>query len=159
MGAMGLPPDGSAVAFQEMQRKMLDMQHELERLRSAVGTEVVNPMNKPLTMPEKKDLISNIGSLPHACIDRVVQIVREGGTEGRDSGADKEIDLDDLDTYTLRRLQSYVVDTRAKQGILDNSHANKRARTSGPAGGMGAASALGPPPGGEYEDPALFNFT
>jgi hypothetical protein len=64
--------------------------------------------HNPLTLDEKKALISQIHKLPAERMDDVVDIIRSA-TDVRDEGDNEvEISLDDLDTHTLRRLQSYV---------------------------------------------------
>jgi len=149
---IGLPPDGSAMAFQDMQRKMLDMQSELERLRNAVGGPEQALQFKPLTIQEKKDLINNISKLPPSCIDKVVQIVKHGGgcdsNNGNGNGSDDmEIPLDDLDIQTLRKLQSYTNDVRKRQGGFDNddgrSPSNKRTKHNAATIGGTSTGTLG----------------
>ncbi len=140
-------PDASMAAMLEMQKQMLEMQNELNRLRSAVGHDALaGDLGKPLTLQEKKDLIHNISGLHTSHMERVVQIVQQGAPEraAHAETDDVEIPLDELDTYTLRRLQSYVNDVRRKDrgssaGL--GSPAHKRSRTNN--GGVGTYSSAG----------------
>jgi len=130
-------PDGSMAQMLEMQRQMLEMQNELNRLRNAVGQDAaLGDSGKPLTLQEKKDLIHHISDLQPSCMEKIVQIVQQGAPERGAYGdvEDIEIPLDELDTYTLRKLQAYVNDAR-KRG-LSSSPAHKRARSSAPSGGV-----------------------
>jgi len=132
----GAIPDGSMAAMLEMQRQMLEMQNELNRLRNAVGQEALSAdSGKPLTLQEKKDLIHHISDLQPSCMEKIVQIVQQGAPDrGAYADADDiEIPLDELDTYTLRKLQAYVNDARER--VLGGSPAHKRARSSAGGGG------------------------
>jgi hypothetical protein len=144
--AGGVIPDGSMQAMLEMQRQMMDMKNELERLRNAVGHDSGHLSDdlRPLTLQEKKDLIAHISLLPQGCMENLVQIVQQSAPERGNIDTDEiEIPLDELDNVTLRRLQAYVSDARKRQngGIGGVGHSgngttsNKRSRTSSSGAG------------------------
>ena len=62
---------------------------------------------RSLTFEEKKELIAQIHNLPPDRMETVVEIIQAAMPN---NGGDEEIEipLDDLDTMTLRKLQSYV---------------------------------------------------
>jgi hypothetical protein len=61
-----------------------------------------------LTFDEKKNLVEQIKKLDMAKMDEVFDIIGSV-TDVKDGGDDEvEISIDDLDTHTLRRLQSFV---------------------------------------------------
>jgi Bromodomain extra-terminal - transcription regulation len=63
----------------------------------------------PLTFQEKKSLISKIHQLPASKMQQVVDIIQDAiPPEKRGEGDEIEIPLDELDTFTLRKLQSFV---------------------------------------------------
>ncbi len=113
-----LPPDGSMVAMQEMQQRMLDMQSEISRLRTTVShDQVVGQLDyqqaeaqNPLTYVEKKSLISDIHSLAPEHMNGVIDIVSAATPDNGDE--DIEVPLDELDTATLRSLQRYVANIK-----------------------------------------------
>lgn len=151
-----LPPDGSMIQMQEMERKMMDMQNELLTLRNQVGVENIAGIldakqlaaQKPLTYQEKKALIESINELPEDHMERIVTIVQEAQPVGEVEEEEVEVPLDELDTATLRKLQDVVDEVYhelnpgapRKRG-LDGSPSNrpqrappaKKSRTSGPS--------------------------
>ena len=136
--AVGLPPDGSMVQMQEMQRKMMEMQNELLTLRTVVAQEQVKDdldqrqadSQNPLTLEEKQELINTINTLPPTDMERIITIIQEASPQGQEAEEDIEIPLDELDTHTLRKLQAYVRSvTGAKQPYVN---------PSAPAGGSEA---------------------
>jgi hypothetical protein len=63
----------------------------------------------PLTFEEKKTLIAKIHKLPPNKMEEVVEIIQAAiPPESRADSEEIEIPLDELDTYTLRRLQKFV---------------------------------------------------
>ena len=63
----------------------------------------------PLTFQEKKSLITKIHKLPASKMQQVVDIIKDAiPPEKRGEGDEIEIPLDELDTFTLRKLQSFV---------------------------------------------------
>jgi Bromodomain extra-terminal - transcription regulation len=63
----------------------------------------------PLTFQEKKSLISKIHQLPASKMQQVVDIIQDAiPPEKRGEGDEIEVPLDELDTFTLRKLQSFV---------------------------------------------------
>ena len=64
---------------------------------------------EPLTLQEKKTLISRIHKLVPDRMAKVVDIIQSALPPcDRDDTDDVEIHLDELDTNTLRKLQDYV---------------------------------------------------
>ena len=115
-----VPPamDGSMQQMMLMHQKMLDMEQELNSLRTAVRqTEIRNSLDQqrvaaqiPLSYDEKKALIENIQKLDGEQITAVVDIIQSAmpATDCGGDGDEVEIPMDELDTYTLRQLQDYV---------------------------------------------------
>lgn len=137
-GSGQLPPPlaTSDGGLQELHQKMLEMQNEISHLRAQVRknevkSEVelhVKDAANPLTLDEKKTLIAQIHRLPAAKMDEVVDIIRNA-TDVREEGDEVEISLDDLDTHTLRRLQSFVYDATAKRSYQpDIAYNNKKVK-------------------------------
>ena len=120
--AMEVPPppalDGSMQQMMLMHQKMLDMEQELNSLRTAVRqTEIRTSLDQqrvaaqiPLSYDEKKALIENIQRLDGDQITAVVDIIQSAmpSTDCGGEGDEVEIPMDELDTYTLRQLQDYV---------------------------------------------------
>lgn len=114
------PPalDGSMQQMMIMHQKMLDMEQELNSLRTAVRqTEIRTSLDQqrvaaqiPLSYDEKKALIENIQRLDGDQITAVVDIIQSAmpSTDCGGEGDEVEIPMDELDTYTLRQLQDYV---------------------------------------------------
>ncbi|KAJ1421719.1 Bromodomain-containing protein [Ochromonadaceae sp. CCMP2298] len=110
----------------EMQRMMDEMRQEISSLRSAVRVEEV-----PLTFEEKKAVIDAIHRLPPDKMEQVLDIIQAALPPQTDDG-EIEVPLDLLDTFTLRKLQQFIVEQ--KKG-------GKRPRKGG-----GAQSAAPPSP-------------
>jgi hypothetical protein len=114
------PPalDGSMQQMMLMQQKMLDMEKELNSLRTAVRqTEIRTSLDQqrvaaqiPLSYDEKKALIENIQRLDGDQMASVVDIIQSAmpSTDCGGEGDEVEIPMDELDTYTLRQLQDFV---------------------------------------------------
>lgn len=158
-GAALLPPDGSMIQMEEMQRKMMEMTNEIMSLRQQVG--IQEPLGKPtaaqkaLTYNEKKTLIEAINNLPEQYMERIVQIVQEAQPVGAVEDEEVEVPLDELDTATLRKLQAVVDEAHhelhpgapLKRGADSSSGSSrpqrappaKKARTSGSAFGTAPA--------------------
>jgi len=114
------PPalDSSMQQMMLMHQKMLDMEQELNSLRTAVRqTEIRTSLDQqrvaaqiPLSFDEKATLVNNIQRLDGEQINAVVDII-QSAMPHIDCGGDSdelEIPMDELDTYTLRQLQDYV---------------------------------------------------
>jgi len=64
---------------------------------------------QPLTLEEKKSLISQIHKLPGERMQKVLDIIQSALPASEREDADEvEINVDELDTVTLRKLQEYV---------------------------------------------------
>ncbi|KAJ8607187.1 hypothetical protein CTAYLR_007346 [Chrysophaeum taylorii] len=123
-----------------MQQQMASMQATIEALQQkAAETEVQVQMNmelatapsgpsksatkkaalakKPLTFDEKSQLSNDINSLPPEKLGHVVKIVQEHMPLASSNNDDEiEIDIETLDTATLRHLQTYVKQALRKKG-------------------------------------------
>jgi hypothetical protein len=116
--------DGSSHQLLEMQRMLQAMQEEISQLKTAVReNEVMKRLNEtkeaahnPLTFEEKKTLIEQIHKLPSMKMQQILEII-ESSThtliEQGDEGI--EVPLDELDTYTLRKLQKFVEENTEKK--------------------------------------------
>merc|ERR1712000_506537 len=118
-----------------MQQKMLEMEEEINNLRTAVrqsdiratlGQQMV-AAQAPLTYEEKKILIANIMKLDGDQMTSVVDIIQSAMPHTACGDGDEvEIPVDELDTYTLRQLQDYV------QSVF-SAKSRKRAPATSPA--------------------------
>jgi len=126
-----------------MQQQMASMQATIEALqKQAKQTEVQVQMNmelavkdapaskaaqrkaqqamllkKPLTYEEKTQLSNDINSLPPEKLGHVVKIVQDNMPLTSQNNDDEiEIDIETLDTETLRHLQKYVKTSLKKRG-------------------------------------------
>lgn len=119
------PPasDATMASYQEMQRTLLELQNEVVQLRKSVlKQEVVQNIaekqessKNPLSLEEKKNLISKMHKLPPEKMEKVVEIIQSALKELRPDSNDSddneiEIPLDELDTHTLRRLQQFIAE-------------------------------------------------
>jgi hypothetical protein len=109
------PVDGNMHAIMDdLNRKIKEMQSEITQLRSVVKADAKpqskkNLLSEPLTLEEKKALISRIHRLPPDRMARVVDIIQSAmPPSDRDDSDEVEIPLDELDTKTLRKLQDFV---------------------------------------------------
>jgi hypothetical protein len=120
-----IPPaavDPSTLMILEMQKKMETMEQELNRLRATVQEnqlkdrveESVEAAKKPLTIDEKRALVTQIYKLPPEKIERALDIIRESIATNADDG-EIEIPIDSLDTLTLRKLQKFIQDNTEKK--------------------------------------------
>jgi len=139
---LSLPPDGSLIQMQDMQRKMLEMQSEILSLRTTQQqdqfmTELDQKQadaQNPLTYTEKADLVASITKLSPNDQAGVFDIIREGNpTVGAED--EIELDVDQIDTHTLRKLQRYV----------DSKKPGGRKTGSGAAAGGGYSEGAGAP--------------
>jgi hypothetical protein len=116
-------PKGDTSQVAAMQRRMMEMQNEIRRLQKQVApgdTKYVPPAsssgggggaNRPLSYEEKANLVSKINTLAPARIAKVVEIIRSALAPGRhvnEGQREVEIAVDDIDDYTLHRLQKLV---------------------------------------------------
>lgn len=168
-----LPPavDVNSAHLIEMQKKMQEMQEEILALRTAMRQSEIktnletqrDAARNPLSFEEKKELIAQINNLPPEKMDQVIQII-QAAMPKRDDGSDEmEVPLDDLDTLTLRKLQTYVESCIGKKRRPKSASsggkegAPKRHRPSGsgdsksprPAKSASSASSGGSVGGGE----------
>ena len=101
---------------EKMAQKMDWMEQEIARLTQndhrQQATTVLQQHQKaaenPLSVDEKRALVAKVHKLPPARMGQVVEIIRESMQGSGNSGEDMEIPIDDLDTFTLRRLQVFI---------------------------------------------------
>merc|ERR1711871_1720779 len=114
--------------MQEMQRQMKQMQETISMLqRQTSQTNVLQAQmqmkakptqstskrqstddTKPLSEREKHTLSQAISSLQHEKLPRVIEIIKERMSDLSEHEQEIEIDINALDTPTLRHLQRYV---------------------------------------------------
>jgi hypothetical protein len=71
----------------------------------------------PLTFEEKKTVIAEIHKLPPNKMEQVLEIIQAAlPPQGEDDTGEIEVPLDALDTYTLRKLQKFIVDNSENSG-------------------------------------------
>lgn len=120
-----IPPaavDQGTLMILEMQKKMETMEQELHRLRATVQEnqlkdrveESVEAAKKPLTLDEKRALVTQIYKLAPEKIEKALDIIRESIATNPDDG-EIEIPIDSLDTLTLRKLQKFIQDNTEKK--------------------------------------------
>ena len=115
--------DGCSHQMMEMQRAMAAMQEEIAQLRTVVReNEVLKRLNEtkeaahnPLTFEEKKTLIDQIHKLPENKMSQILEIIQSSHTVKQQGDEEIEVPLDELDTYTLRKLQRFVEDNTEKK--------------------------------------------
>lgn len=118
--------DGNSSLLMELQRQMQSMQEEISQLRTAVReNEVMRRLNdskeaahNPLTFDEKKTLIEQIHKLPSNKMQQILEIIQSSHSVNQKGEEEIEVPLDELDTYTLRKLQKFVEENaeRKKRG-------------------------------------------
>lgn len=114
--------------MQMMQETINRLQRQTSQTEVHVRTQVMNSNkpsaggrksaaddHKPLTEDEKVKLSNSIASLPADKQSRVVDIIKERTANVDDDGQEIEIDINALDTPTLRRLQRYVKSCRSSK--------------------------------------------
>jgi hypothetical protein len=78
---------------------------------------------RPLSYQEKRALSQDINKLPADKVQRVLDIIAESGSQMIGDGAEEvEIDIEKLDTPTLKALQKYVKEvlrTEKKKAIKE----------------------------------------
>eukprot|EP01035_Chromulina_nebulosa_P019436 gene19436-25316_t len=140
------PPvmDQSSTQLLEMQRRMIEMQEELKVLHTMVRQSEVKTSlevqreaaHNPLTLEEKRILISKIQQLPPDKMEYVIEIIQAAIPHDQNGSEDMEVPLDALDTLTLRKLQQYVEKNLNKKAPLIarsqsfETHVTKKPRTS-----------------------------
>jgi len=140
------PPvmDQSSTQLLEMQRRMIEMQEELKVLHTMVRQSEVKTSlevqreaaHNPLTLEEKRILISKIQQLPPDKMEYVIEIIQAAIPQDQNGNEDMEVPLDALDTLTLRKLQQYVEKNLNKKAPLIarsqsfETHVTKKPRIS-----------------------------
>jgi len=123
-----LPPpalDSNTQIMMDMQKTINDMRMKMEEMQSqlkkneikSVVEEKRQAAQNPLTAEDKRILLSKIERLPEEKMQDIVDIVRDAiPIDGRNANDDQvEIELDKLDTLTLRKLQKYVDNENRKR--------------------------------------------
>merc|ERR1711871_624627 len=129
--AMDVTAQAQMQMMRDMERRMAEMQAELNTLRQQQQNQPYQPQYHapppqqyappapiaapaavkatPLTFEEKKTLISQINELQPEKLEKVVEIIQAAMPPDRpDNGEEVEIPIDELDASTLRRLQEFV---------------------------------------------------
>jgi hypothetical protein len=109
----------------EMQRRMLEMQNEIRRLQKQADPSVVPSSSSSVIVSdfsyeEKRDLIARIHKLPNTQMIKVIEIVKAALMPGRHKEINDEVqvDINDLDNNTLKRLQRLVTSANSKKRKL-----------------------------------------
>jgi hypothetical protein len=114
-----IPPalDAGMQTLIEMQRAMKGMQDELLQLRTQLRQSEIKSSvevqrqaaQDPMTLEEKQALVDRINRLDEERMREIIEIVQEAlpATANADSD-DIDIPIDDLDTFTLRKMQAVV---------------------------------------------------
>lgn len=129
-----IPPalDVNMQSLVEMQRAMREMQEELAQIKNQLRQYDIKhsieiqrqAAHDPMTLEEKQTLVERINRLDEDRMKEVIDIIREiFPAAANGDGEDVDIPIDDLDTLTLRRLQSIV--------HKSEKETNKRRRSSG----------------------------
>ena len=107
--------------------KRKKVKKELEPWQESPETSPVDDVpEKSLSFAEKKALVEAFSLLPKRLLPGVMQIVREADfvnvdddDDDDDDKIDLDIDIDDLDTKIQRKLQSFVMEVRLTNDLLD----------------------------------------
>ncbi|KAG5181223.1 hypothetical protein JKP88DRAFT_346642 [Tribonema minus] len=135
----------------DMQRQMMEMQAKIQELQqqqqmagaagAGAGAAMAAPAPAPvavegppevnddpgaLTFEEKRQLSVNINRLPAEKLTRVVQIIQERMPLGAQDESEIEIDIDSMDTGTLRELQIYVESCMRRGSTFSKRSASRR---------------------------------
>jgi len=96
--------------MEEMEKQMHEMQSQLKKNEiKTVVEEKRQAAQNPLSAEDKQILLSKIERLPEEKMQDIVDIVRDAiPVDGSNTSDQVEIELDKLDTLTLRKLQKYV---------------------------------------------------
>mmetsp|Transcript_26747 Transcript_26747/g.82121 ORF Transcript_26747/g.82121 Transcript_26747/m.82121 type:complete len:342 (+) Transcript_26747:665-1690(+) len=122
--------------FVRLQKQMESMQETIESLKkTAAQTEVTlqtsieknaaaakpsaaakraAKMKQPLTFQEKAQLSEDINNLPPERLSHVIKIIQERMVLAPTGDSEVEIDIESMDTETLRSLQNYVKTAKRK---------------------------------------------
>lgn len=83
---------------------------------------------REMSYEEKKELSENIGKLDHAASNKVVEMIVAKTPKQQTADDEIEIDLDLLDTVTLRELEKFVNQQLRKQKKAEEIRAKKEAK-------------------------------
>ena len=103
--------------MEEMEKQMYEMQSQLKKNEiKSVVEEKRQAAQNPLSAEDKRILLSKIERLPEEKMSDIVDIVRDAiPVDGSNTSDQVEIELDKLDTLTLRKLQQYVENENRKR--------------------------------------------
>jgi hypothetical protein len=124
------------------------------------GERASAPVNRdkvPLSYEEKKTLSAQISKLPPEKVEKVIQIIQDRMDLNDANPEEIEVDMETLDTPTLRQLQKYVKSCQAstKKRRTDGAAAPKghrMAAASAPGAGMAHGMSNVPVTGGDDSD-------
>lgn len=122
------------------------------------GERASAPVNRdkvPLSYEEKKTLSAQISKLPPEKVEKVIQIIQDRMDLNDANPEEIEVDMETLDTPTLRQLQKYVKSCQAstKKRRTDGAAAPKGHRmAAAPAAGMAHGMSNVPVTGGDDSD-------
>lgn len=119
--------EGNVQHLLDMQKKFEELQNEVMQLRTVVRqNEIRNSLesqrmaaHEPLTLEEKRVLITQISQLDASKMAYVVEVIQSAlPTSVSSEGDEVEIPLDELDTFTLRKLQDYVFQNTSQPNVI-----------------------------------------
>jgi hypothetical protein len=111
-----------------------------DKTSSAQAPPKVHVPESPLTLEEQQELTEAINAMSQENLEGIIEIIRESADLNED---DEEIDLeiDQLDTYTQRKLQKFVMKTKPKKARKQQlKKTSSQAYTSASARSTPAAS-------------------
>lgn len=114
--------------LEALTKQVTSLQNAIQRQKP--GARKTNKDNVPLNRREKEILRQNIFKLPSDKLGPVVEMCSEGN-DGKGDDEEIEIDMEKLDTATLRRLQKYVVSVTKKTKKTPGRKTPGRTRTPG----------------------------
>jgi uncharacterized coiled-coil protein SlyX len=111
--------------LKSLKREWIPPNNATAALPSSAKTSKGRPRDdtKPMTFEEKRRLSMSINALPSERLGKVVQIIHERNPKLAQSSAPDviEIDIDALDTSTLRHLERYVRTSQPRQRTASNA--------------------------------------
>lgn len=108
--------------MEEMEKQMHEMQSQLKKNEiKSVVEEKRQAAQNPLSAEDKRILLSKIERLPEEKMAAIVDIVKDAiPVDGSNTSDQVEIELDKLDTLTLRKLQKFVDGENRKRPATGN---------------------------------------
>jgi len=133
------PPavDGGSEVVLQMQKQMELMQQELQSLRQESMVRTADNIlydkrdhaQHPLTVEEKKQLVQKVHKLTDKRMAQALEIIKHAVGKADDNSDEIQVSLDDLDTYTLRKLQEFVNNTGPRASLGGGAGEQKKRKS------------------------------